>query len=74
MAHQDHKGNRVQLDLLALQAQMVFLVLMDNLALQEEMVDRDCLVHQDSEVSLDQMGLQDHQEPSDPQEDKETQV
>lgn len=74
VAHQEHKGNRVQLDHLALQAQMVFLVLMDNLELQEEMVHKDCLVHKDNEVSLDQMVLQDHQELLEPQEGKENQA
>lgn len=41
---------------------MVYLVLMDKLELQEEMVQQDNLVHQDSGVLLDQMAHPDHQE------------
>lgn len=54
MVHQGNKENKVQLDLLAAQAQMAFLELMDKMELQEEMVHQENLVYEDSVASLDQ--------------------
>ena len=62
MASQDHKESRDQLGPLAIQAQMVFLELMDRLELQEEMVRWDNLVSQDSGVCLDQWAHPEDQE------------
>lgn len=60
MACQDNKGNRVQLDLLGTQAQMVLMELMAKLETLEEMELQDNLVRQDNGVFLDQVDLLDH--------------
>ena len=62
MARQEHKENRDQLGPLEIQAQMVLLELMDKLELQEEMVQLDNLVSQDSGVCLDQWARPEDQE------------
>ena len=54
MVHLDRKESRVQLDLLVLQAQMVFPDLMDKMEHLEETVPLGCLVHKDNEVYLEQ--------------------
>ena len=71
VASQDYKEHRDQLGPLATQAQMVSLELMDRLELQEEMVQWDSQVHQDSGVSQEQWEQLEHQEIPGTQEQRE---